>query len=256
MGATDLRKDMTTEEKMLKVIELKAEGKTYKQIGKEIGITETYVKQLMFEARKIGKVPPYQKPEKKEKGKGGRPKGTKTPPVIEGVIMTDGKPHSLTAYGNNKVLQTIGDERVSAFVQYHIDMTKMRIGVNKRDVPDLYRRFGEYLEYCAIHNVIPSNSNCYYALGINRFDISHWNSGDGTVEQKRFAEDITAFFASVHEQGALDGLVNPIYSMWLQKAHDSMIEASKVDAPVDDPYGTKQSAEDIASKYAGVELPD
>lgn len=248
---------MRTSEKMAKVLELKAEGKTYKQIGEEIGITETYVKQLVFDARKLGLLPQYKKPEPKpEKRPRGRPKGSKTKTVIDGVIIANGKAHSLTTYESDQALQTIGDERVSAFVQYHIDMTKMRIGVNKRDVPDLYCRFGRYLEYCAIHNVIPSNSNCYYALGINKFDISHWKHGDGTAEQKKFAEDLSDFFASVHEQGALDGLVNPIYSMWLQKAHDNMIEASKVDTPTDDPYGTKQSAEEIVDKYAGIELPD
>ena len=152
-------------------------------------------------------------------------------------------------------IQHMGDERVSAFVQYHIDMLKMREGVNKKDVPDLYNRFYIYLAYCAEHGVIPNNMNAYFAIGINKNDIGAWSHGSGTPEQQRFAEDVKQFFASVHEQAGGEGIVNPILSIYWSKAHDGMIEASKVEVVNTDPLGDKQSAEQIAQKYAGI-LPE
>lgn len=155
------------------------------------------------------------------------------------------------------VLGRMGDERVTEFVNYHLDMLAMRQGVDKRDVDDLYRRFITYLSYCAEHGVIPNNMNCYFALGLARQNISAWHRGvEGTPRHKEFADMVMDFFASVHEQAATDGIVNPIYSMWLQKAHDHMIEAQKVEVVTDDPLGQKRSAEEIAKAYSGIDLPD
>lgn len=84
------------------------------------------------------------------KRKPGRPKGSKNKP--------GSKPHVFKEeYGqlvdpktgitvNNRAAQSqviarMGDERVTAFVQYHMDMLKMRQGVDKKNVPDLYNRF-------------------------------------------------------------------------------------------------------------------
>ena len=166
--------------------------------------------------------------------------------------------YAMAMVGNKKQLVgRIGDEKVTAFVAYHMEMLKMREGVNKKDVPDLYQRFYRYLDYCAEHGIMPNNMNAYYAIGLNKQTISLWKLGQaGTPEHQKFAEDITQFFASVHEQGAQAGLFNPISSIFWQKAYDGLIEASKLEVVQQDPLGDKRSAEDIAKAYTEVNLPD
>ena len=97
--------------------------------------------------------------------------------------------------------------------------------------------------------------NCYLAIGVERAEMHTWREGTrGTPEHQRFALDVASFFASIHEQGAIDGMMNPISSIFWQKAHDGMIEASKVEVVNKEPLGDKRSAEDIAAQYN--ELPD
>ena len=159
--------------------------------------------------------------------------------------------------GNTQIIGRIGDEKVTEFVKYHMEMMVMRQGCDKRNVPELYNRFKNYLIYCAEHGIVPNNMNAYFAIGISRQDVSAWKNGVlGTPEHKAFAETLTSFFASVHEQGATDGVLNPISAMFWQKAHDGMIEASKLEVVREDPLGDKRSAEDIAKAYSEVELPD
>ena len=198
------------------------------------------------------------------KRKRGRPKGSKNKPGSkkhefpnESRQLID--PKTGIVVSNNaaqsQIIARMGDERVTAFVQYHMDMLKMRQGVNKKNVPDLYNRFLNYLGYCAEHGIIPNNMNAYFAIGINTSDIGAWYAGRGTPEHRQFAEDIKQFFASIHEQAGGEAIVNPILSIYWSKAHDGMIEASKVEVVNTDPLGEKQSAEQIAEKYAGI-LPE
>lgn len=193
------------------------------------------------------------------KRKRGRPKGSRNKPGVDkaahslidpktGIVVNNNAAQSLT-------IAKMGDERVTAFVQYHMDMLKMRQGVDKKNVPDLYNRFYLYLAYCAEHGIIPNNMNAYFAIGIVRQDISAWKAGTRTQEHKQFAEDITQFFASIHEQAGGEGIVNPILSIYWSKAHDGMIEAQKVEVVNTDPLGEKQSSSEIAQKYADI-LPE
>lgn len=194
--------------------------------------------------------------------KRGRPKGSKdsykrsishpAPPLIDPATGI-----AVQSVGRNALpMQRMGDERVTAFVQYHVDMLKMRQGVDKRNVPDLYARFINYLEYCAEHGILPNNMNAYFAIGIVKQDISMWKNGQsGTPEHRKFAEDVSQFFASIHEQAGGEALVNPILSIYWSKAHDGMVEASKLEVVNTDPLGDKQSAEEIAKKYSGI-LPE
>ena len=152
-------------------------------------------------------------------------------------------------------IQHMGDERVTAFVQYHMDMMKMRMGVDKKNVPDLYDRFFNYLGYCAEHGVIPNNMNAYFAIGISKGDISAWYAGRGTPEQRQFAEDIKQFFASVHEQAGGEAIVNPILSIYWSKAHDGMSDNPRVEVTVNDPLGEKASSAEIANRYKDI-LPE
>lgn len=193
------------------------------------------------------------------KRKRGRPKGSKNAPGVAKQAITVLDPKTGIAVSNNSgapIIGRIGDEKVSAFVQYHIDMMKMRMGVNKKDVPDLYNRFYRYLAYCAEKGIIPNNMNAYFAIGLVRQEVSAWHRGvAGTPEHKQFADDIMQFFASIHEQAGGENIVNPILSIYWSKAHDGMIEASKVEVINNDPLGEKRSAEQISEQYADI-LPD
>ena len=194
----------------------------------------------------------------------GRPKGSKNKPGSkkhefpnESRQLVD--PKTGIVVSNNaaqsQIIARMGDERVTAFVQYHMDMMKMRQGVDKKNVPDLYNRFFNYLGYCAEHGVIPNNMNAYFAIGITRQDITAWYAGNRSPEHKQFADDIKQFFASIHEQAGGEAIVNPILSIYWSKAHDGMVEASKLEVVNTDPLGEKQSAEQIADRYKDI-LPE
>ena len=64
------------------------------------------------------------------KRKRGRPKGSKNKPGVNKEAMTLIDPKTGVSVSNvaaqSQVIARMGDERVSAFVQYHIDMMKMR----------------------------------------------------------------------------------------------------------------------------------
>ena len=193
------------------------------------------------------------------KRKRGRPKGSRNKPGVDKASHSLIDPKTGIVVSNNaaqsQIIAKMGDERVTAFVQYHMDMLKMRQGVDKKNVADLYNRFFNYLGYCAEHGIIPNNMNAYFAIGIKKDDIGAWYAGRGTPEQRQFAEDIKQFFASIHEQAGGEAIVNPILSIYWSKAHDGMIEASKVEVVNSEPLGEKQSAEEITKKYEGI-LPE
>lgn len=154
-----------------------------------------------------------------------------------------------------QIMARIGDPKVTAFVQYHMDMMAMRQGCDKRNVQDLYQRFYRYLAYCAEHAIIPSNMNAYYAIGVSKQNISSWHLGqNGTPEHKEFADNVIEFFSSIHEQGALEGVINPITSIFWQKAYDGLSDAPKVEVQVKDALGERRSAQQIAESYG--DLPD
>ena len=85
------------------------------------------------------------------KRKRGRPKGSKNKPGVTKAALTLIDPKTGVPVSNtniqSQIIAKMGDERVSAFVQYHIDMMQMRQGVDRKNVPDLYQRFYRYLAY-------------------------------------------------------------------------------------------------------------
>ena len=74
------------------------------------------------------------------------------------------------------------------------------------------------------------------------------------MQDKKFAEDVTAFFASIHEQAGATGVVNPILSIYWSKAYDGLTDQPKVEVEVKDSLGERRSAQDIAAAYS--DLPD
>ncbi len=160
----------------------------------------------------------------------------------------------LTTPRNKAIINAIGTEKASAFVQYHLDLFKMGQNVDKKNVPELYERFANYLQYCVENGVVPNNMSAYLAIGVTFADISAWKNSKSTAEHKRFADDIAMFFASIHEQGGTDGLMNPIQTIFWQKAYDGLSDQPKVEIEVTNPLGEKRTAEQIAKDYS--DLPD
>ena len=193
------------------------------------------------------------------KRKRGRPKGSKNKPGVTKAAISLVDPKTGVVVSNNaaqsQIIARMGDERVTAFVQYHMDMLQMRQGVDKKNVPDLYQRFYRYLAYCAEKGIIPNNMNAYFAIGITKQDVSLWNAGQRSPEHKQFAEDIKQFFASIHEQAGGEGIVNPILSIYWSKSHDGMSDNPRVEVTVTDPLGDRASSAEIAKKYEGI-LPE
>lgn len=230
-----------------KIQELRDKGYKQREIAEELGTTENYIKRVIYDSRHPEKLAAKNKKHNRVYNK--REEGIEIPGT-EIVI-------SRNAEVMEQAVGKIGDDKVNAFINYHLDMLKMRQGVNKQNVPDLYKRFIGYLEYCAARNIVPNNMNAYFAIGISRQDVSLWYNGKmGTPEHRKFAEDIRAFFSSIHEQAGMEGLANPILTIWWQKSHDNMIEAQKLEQVDESPLGEKQSAEAIAAKWSEVELPD
>ena len=153
------------------------------------------------------------------------------------------------------VIGRMGDEKVTAFVNYHMECLAMRQGVDKSNVEDLYARLIRYLEYCRDHGVIPGAANAELAIGISRQDIHNWVHGlRGTPEHQQFATDFKTLMSSINEQAAADGILNPVLSIFWSKAYYGLTDQPKVEVEVHDALGEKKSAEEIAKNYS--DLPD
>ena len=104
--------------------------------------------------------------------------------------------------------------------------------------------------------MIPGNANAQLAIGVSRQDINEWAKGSrGTAEHKQFAHDFKALMASVNEQAAADGILNPVLSIFWSKAYYGLSDQPKPELETSNPLGDKRSAEEISKKYSEV-LPD
>lgn len=174
-------------------------------------------------------------------------------------LNADTKQKALDVMGTDKHIATIkmGDDNVGEFVKYHVELMSMGQRINKKDPGELYDAFVRYLEYCAEHNIVPTNGSAYLATGCTKQEMSAWRQGKkGTPEHQKFAELVSAFFSSIHEQGAAEGMLNPILAIFWQKAHDGLSDQPKIEVEVNNPLGDKKSAQEIAAEYSEVELPD
>ena len=217
------------------------EGKTVTEIAKKYGFSRQRIYQIM-----------------KQQDNANHPDGVREVGNGEHRLVDPKTGMVVENRGSTSVIiGKIGDEKVSEFVAYHLAMLEMRQGVNKRDVNDLRARFYNYLKYCVEHSIMPNNMNGYFAMGVTKQEMSAWRLGNaGTPEHAQFAEEVTSLFASIHEQAGAESMINPILAIWWQKSHDGMIEAQKLEVQVEDPLGQKQTAAEIAAKYANVDLPD
>ena len=221
-----------------------ADGKSVVDIANKYGISRQRVYQIIRDNKDIEKTDKTITKIGKPASKGGH---RVVDPETGLVVQNIGH--------NSMVIGKMGDEKVSAFVAYHIAMTEMRQGVDKRNVDDLRARFYNYLKYCMEHGIMPNNMNCYYAIGVTKQEMSQWRLGQrATPEHQQLAEEITSLFASIHEQAGAEQIVNPILSIYWSKAHDGLSDQPKNEEIVEDPLGQKRSAEEIASKYS--DLPD
>lgn len=223
-------------------------GKTVTDIAKKYGVSRQRIYQIINENKDAKTYNSVMNVSAEVRGSLASPEHRVVDPETGLVVQNIGS--------KSVIIGKMGDEKVSAFVAYHIAMTEMRQGVDKRNVDDLRARFYNYLKYCMEHGIMPNNMNCYFAMGVTKQEMSVWRLGQrGTPEHQQLAEEITSLFASIHEQAGAEQIVNPILSIYWSKAHDGLSDQPKNEEIVEDPLGQKRSEKEITEKYSDL-LPD
>lgn len=113
-----------------------------------------------------------------------------------------------------------------------------------------------YLDLCKKYNKPITNQAAYMAMGITyqtAYDICHGRSG--TPDQKEIVNYAKQLCAMNREAMGLSDTVNPILTIFWQKAYDGLNETAEVNAAIaEDDNLIEASADEIIEKYS--DLPD
>ncbi|MDR2044885.1 MAG: DNA-packaging protein [Clostridium sp.] len=139
-------------------------------------------------------------------GLAGKPGNGKNSPVI----------------GNNGLQTKPGDN--SRYAKLAFDLMKFP-PVERNDIPALYKRMDEYVQWCIDNDVKPGNLACYAALGIDKGVAYEWEVGRmGTSEHSDFIKKVKRFCATNRELLMQDNKVNVITGLFWQKNYDGLVD--------------------------------
>lgn len=89
--------------------------------------------------------------------------------------------------------------------------------VHKEDTEEIRERLGNYFEVCTDRGVLPTVESMGLVLGVSRQTMWKWQQSecDAGLLVARAKEVINAVIATA----TINGKINPVYSIWLQKNH-------------------------------------
>ena len=102
-------------------------------------------------------------------------------------------------------------------------LDQIRKTVNLNDPSTLWSALDSYLRFCCDTGFMIGNTSLYYAVGISKETASKWSKGQRKAhnpEFKRFADMAKEICACAREQYGVEGLVNPILTIFHQKKYD------------------------------------
>ncbi|MGN0340150.1 MAG: terminase small subunit [Lachnospira sp.] len=87
--------------------------------------------------------------------------------------------------------------------------------VRKDDVPEINQRLDDYFKICSDNAIIPTVEGMTIALGVSRQSLWKWENTD--YEAGAIINRAKATINAMLTSATIQGKVNPVYSIWLQK---------------------------------------
>ena len=120
----------------------------------------------------------------------------------------------------------------------------------------LFNAMEQYLSLCSQTGMRITNQTLYMACGVGRTDIFNWKHGErrqNNPAYRQFAEMCQLVCAAAREQYGIEGQVNPILTIFHQKAYDGLSDTPR-DEEVRDPLGEISDPQKLAEKYKDIPL--
>lgn len=89
--------------------------------------------------------------------------------------------------------------------------------VHKDEIEEIKKRLDDYFGICAENGIIPTVEAMGLIFGISRQTIWKWQKSD--CEAGRIVERAKEVINAMIATATINGKVNPVYSIWLQKNH-------------------------------------
>jgi len=238
------------------VIKLFQEGKSYRAICKATGASETYVKQIIFKARKKGILPPAVHLTEEEREE----RGTDKRLVNVGQTPEEYAEKALAHWEQSPVAVAMTENKAGinrAAGAFVMECIKLGQTVDKRDPEQLMNALYTYVALCTQAGMPMLVKTACLACGLNRQDLNKWRKGEQRASDpryKEFAEFFEAVVGAGLEASAASGAVDRVLTIWWEKASFRMSENHAPEVEEQNPLGERLSGEDIIAKYQN--LPD
>lgn len=102
--------------------------------------------------------------------------------------------------------------------------------LDSNDVPEMRRRFLNYLEQCKIFDMKVGNMNAYVAIGIDRRTAFDWVNNRQTFKPERaeFIRQVQDMCGGYREAMMQDGKLNPVTGIFWQKNFDGFKDQQEI----------------------------
>lgn len=118
----------------------------------------------------------------------------------------------------------------------------------KEDIPEMRKRFDEYLDKCIEHNVKPANLQAYAAIGISKQNAYDWENGKDE-QLKEFIIYVKRFCSAYREKMMIDGEIPVPTGIFWQKNYDGLKDQQEHVITTSNALGMSQDENELAKKY-------
>lgn len=196
------------------------------------------------------KEPPIEPPKEPTK----RPQDTKTGRFIaRDVIQTDEQidEYNKSLVGNQMYSKDIGaGERMQLVVSYIArEIENLPPRINFSDTELVRQTVVRYIRSCDRYGVMPTQQGLARACGIDRHSMAKYISRHPDSPTAQLLLSVIDAFSEALTQASLNGSVQPIVGIFVQKALYGLRETDPIAQPQENPIGEATDNETLMKKY-------
>lgn len=122
--------------------------------------------------------------------------------------------------------------------------------LDTQDVPEMERRFLNYVQKCSEWDMKVGNQAAYMAIGITKEQAWEWeNVVKGNPARSDFIKKVRQFCGVFREGLMQDGKVNPVTGIFWQKNYDGMKDQTEMVLTPNNPLGEQKDMKALEQKY-------